>query len=103
MLVTSRQQAEANGEFNHASHVDIYGLKKEGSTAILWIRDSTDINLFGMFNGRLLGLFCVRMFEYSIEKGTEWLLVLMRMLTKFVVLLRIPSRCRWWIHCVREG
>ena len=39
--------SEANGEMQHAHNVDIYGLKKEGSVAILWIRDSEDINIFG--------------------------------------------------------
>jgi hypothetical protein len=43
--------AEANGEFNQAAHVDVFGLKKEGSTSILWIRDSTDISLFGTAGG----------------------------------------------------
>ena len=43
--------AEANGEFAHAAHVDVYGLKKEGSTAILWIRDSVDISVFGTAGG----------------------------------------------------
>ena len=43
--------AEANGEIANASQVDIYGLKKEGSTPILWIHDSVDINVFGTAGG----------------------------------------------------
>ena len=43
--------AEANGEFRHASHVDVFGLKKEGSTTILWIRDCVDINVIGTAGG----------------------------------------------------
>ena len=43
--------AEANGEIANASRVDIYGLKKEGSTPILWIHDSEDINVFGTAGG----------------------------------------------------
>jgi len=43
--------SEANGEMQHAHNVDIYGLKKEGSVAILWIRDSEDINIFGEAGG----------------------------------------------------
>eukprot|EP01052_Picozoa_sp_SAG31_P030712 SAG31_NODE_3174_length_4587_cov_7.232843_2_plen_1013_part_00 len=41
-------QSQANMEVNNASHVDIYGVKLEGSTPILWIRDSYEISLFGM-------------------------------------------------------
>jgi hypothetical protein len=43
--------AEANGEFRHASHVDVYGIKKEGSTTILWIRDSVDVTVIGTAGG----------------------------------------------------
>ena len=43
--------AEANAEFAGARNIDIYGLKKEGSTPILWIKDSADINLFGASGG----------------------------------------------------
>jgi hypothetical protein len=39
-------QSEANGEFSHSARVDIYGFKKEGSTVSLWIKDSSDINIF---------------------------------------------------------
>jgi len=39
-------QSEANGEIRGAAHVDVYGFKKEGSTVSLWVRDSTDINIF---------------------------------------------------------
>lgn len=43
--------SEANGEIANASHVDILGLKKEGSTTVLWIRDSIDVNLYGTAGG----------------------------------------------------
>ena len=43
--------AETNGEMDHARNVDVYGLKKEGSTPILWIKDSADINIFGTAGG----------------------------------------------------
>jgi hypothetical protein len=43
--------SEANGEIADASHVDILGLKKEGSTTVLWIRDSVDVNLYGTAGG----------------------------------------------------
>jgi hypothetical protein len=36
---------------DQAAHVDIFGIKKEGSTVILWIHDSTDINVFGAAGG----------------------------------------------------
>ena len=41
----------ANAELRNASNVDVYGLKVEGSTPILWVRDSHDVNLFGMGGG----------------------------------------------------
>jgi hypothetical protein len=43
--------AEANGELANASRVDFYGVKKEGSTVILWVHDSTDVNVFGTAGG----------------------------------------------------
>ena len=43
--------SEANGEIVDASHVDILGLKKEGSTVVLWIRDSVDVNMYGTAGG----------------------------------------------------
>ena len=39
--------AEANMEISNSHHVDIYGLKCEGSNVILWIRDSSDVRLKG--------------------------------------------------------
>lgn len=41
-------QSQANFEVHNSSHVDIYGIKLEGSTTILWIRDSHDVNLWGL-------------------------------------------------------
>ena len=43
--------SQANGELRAASHVDIFGLKKEGSTTVLWIRDSFDITVIGTAGG----------------------------------------------------
>jgi hypothetical protein len=44
--------SEANGEIVYRTGgVDIYGLKKEGSVPILWIRDSSDVNLYGGIGG----------------------------------------------------
>ena len=43
--------SESNAELRNASNVDVYGLKVEGSTPILWVRDSHDVNLFGMGGG----------------------------------------------------
>jgi hypothetical protein len=34
-------------EISDASHVDIYGVKCEGSNTVLWVRDSSDVNLYG--------------------------------------------------------
>ena len=39
--------SEANMELQHAKHVDIFGLKCEGSNTILWVRDSQDVQLKG--------------------------------------------------------
>ena len=41
-------QSQANFEVQHAAHVDVYGIKLEGSTPIMWIRDSDDVNLWGL-------------------------------------------------------
>lgn len=57
--------AEANAEFDHARHVDIYGLKKEGSTPILWIKDSSDINLYGAAGG-YTAMEDARLVEFSV-------------------------------------
>ena len=35
-------------ECSNASYVDIYGIKLEGSTPIMWVRDSYDVNLLGL-------------------------------------------------------
>ena len=43
-IMLKMTHTQANGEIADASHVDIYGLKKEGSTPILWIRDSVDVS-----------------------------------------------------------
>jgi hypothetical protein len=40
-------QSDANFEIRSARNVDIYGLKSEGNFAVLWIRDSDRINLYG--------------------------------------------------------
>ena len=39
--------SEANMELENARHVDIFGLKCEGSNTILWMRDSRDVQLKG--------------------------------------------------------
>ena len=39
--------SEVNMELQHAKHVDIFGLKCEGSNTILWLRDSEDVQLKG--------------------------------------------------------
>jgi len=49
-------QSESNGEFRHASHVDVFGFKKEGSTVSLWVRDSSDINIFAASQGSYTAL-----------------------------------------------
>ena len=49
-------QSEANGEFRNASQVNVFGFKKEGSTVSLWIRDSSDINLYGSPHGSYTAL-----------------------------------------------
>ena len=54
--------SETNGEINHARNIDIYGLKKEGSTAILWVRDSSDVNIFGEAGASCLYLLHLRSF-----------------------------------------
>eukprot|EP01051_Picozoa_sp_SAG22_P006970 SAG22_NODE_475_length_10003_cov_3.943356_2_plen_925_part_00 len=41
-------QSQANFEVSNSSHVDVYGIKLEGSTTIMWIRDSHDVNLWGL-------------------------------------------------------
>ena len=41
-------QSQANLEVVNSSGVDIYGVKLEGSTTILWVRDSDDVNLWGL-------------------------------------------------------
>lgn len=43
--------SQANMEVRTAAHVDIFGLKVEGSNTILWIRDSADVTLFGVGGG----------------------------------------------------
>jgi hypothetical protein len=43
--------AETNAEVAGATAIDIYGLKKEGSTPIVWIHDSHDVNIFGAAGG----------------------------------------------------
>eukprot|EP00928_Gymnodinium_smaydae_P011500 TRINITY_DN14234_c0_g1_i3.p1 TRINITY_DN14234_c0_g1~~TRINITY_DN14234_c0_g1_i3.p1 ORF type:complete len:932 (+),score=66.71 TRINITY_DN14234_c0_g1_i3:409-2796(+) len=40
--------SEANMELNNAHHVDVFGLKMEGSNTILWIRDSSDVTVKGV-------------------------------------------------------
>jgi hypothetical protein len=40
--------AQANFEVSGAAFVDVYGIKLEGSTTIMWLRDSWDINLLGL-------------------------------------------------------
>lgn len=40
--------SEANMELDHATHVDIFGLKLEGSNTALWARDSSDVSLYGL-------------------------------------------------------
>ena len=39
--------SQANLEISGASHVNIYGLKCEGSNVIMWMRDSDDVRLYG--------------------------------------------------------
>ena len=41
-------QSQANFEVQNASFVDVYGIKLEGSTTIMWVRDSHDVNLWGL-------------------------------------------------------
>lgn len=43
--------SQANMEVRSAEHVDIFGLKVEGSNTILWVRDSRDVTLFGLGGG----------------------------------------------------
>merc|ERR1711862_1039930 len=43
--------SEANMQVSNSSHVDIYGLKVEGSNVILWISDSNDVHLSGLGGG----------------------------------------------------
>jgi len=40
-------QSDANVEFRNATDINVYGLKCEGNYAVLWIRDSNRINVFG--------------------------------------------------------
>ena len=40
-------QSDANVEIRDAANVDIFGIKSEGNYALLWIRDSADINVYG--------------------------------------------------------
>lgn len=47
-LNLEHSQAQANFELSNSSHVDVFGIKLEGSTTIMWIRDSHDVNLFGL-------------------------------------------------------
>ena len=47
-LNLEHSQAQANFEVSNSSHVDVYGLKLEGSTTIMWIRDSHDVSLWGL-------------------------------------------------------
>ena len=47
-LNLEHSQAQANFEVSNSSHVDVFGIKLEGSTTIMWIRDSNDVNLFGL-------------------------------------------------------
>lgn len=48
MLNLEHGQSQANFEIQNASFVDIYGIKLEGSTTIMWVRDSHDVNLLGL-------------------------------------------------------
>jgi hypothetical protein len=47
-LNLEHSQAQANSEVSNSSHIDVYGLKLEGSTTVMWIRDSHDVNLWGL-------------------------------------------------------
>ena len=51
MLNMEHGQSEANMQISNSSHVDIYGLKVEGSLPVLWVSDSNDVRLFGMGGG----------------------------------------------------
>ena len=51
MLNMEHAQAEANMQISNSSHVNIFGLKVEGSLPVLWVSDSNDITLFGMGGG----------------------------------------------------
>ena len=46
-VLEQHAQSEANMEIANARHVDIFGVKCEGSNTILWVRDSDDVNLYG--------------------------------------------------------
>ena len=48
MLNLEHGQSQSNFEVQNASFVDVYGIKLEGSTTIMWVRDSHDINLWGL-------------------------------------------------------
>jgi hypothetical protein len=48
MLNLEHGQSQANFEIQNASFIDIYGIKLEGSTTIMWVRDSHDVNLWGL-------------------------------------------------------
>ena len=48
MLNLEHGQSQANFEVQNASFVDVYGIKLEGSTTIMWVRDSHDVNLWGL-------------------------------------------------------
>ena len=43
--------SESNMELSQAKHVDIFGLKVEGSNTIIWMRDCFDIVLHGLGGG----------------------------------------------------
>ena len=46
MLNLEHGQSQANFEVVNSSFVDVYGIKLEGSTTIMWVRDSHDVNLW---------------------------------------------------------
>jgi hypothetical protein len=40
-------QSDANVEIKNGGGVEIYGLKSEGLFAVLWLRNATDVSLYG--------------------------------------------------------
>jgi hypothetical protein len=59
-------QSESNGEIRNASFVDVYSIKGEGNTPLLWLRDSVaNVSVLGLGGG-------ITPFEYNFTQPSDF-------------------------------